>query len=365
MSEPYLSVTVEGQEVTDLIERVEVEESDSQADLATLVFGNSDLVLTDVLNEGLAVEIDLGYSDEHAVVFRGIVTAMRAYFPLKGQPKIEVQSADKLILMSMRPQTKRWGNTTVSQIVTEVAMNYGLLPDQVTIDDDPMIEANRPRQQVEETDLAFLNRLAQDYGCKLFVEHPEGPDTINFISTKSLLQADPVEVNLTFNDNVEEFSVSFDAFASELKERLVTTDTLTGDRIEVERDLVQNSDAQWTPDAGLIARLGAAAGRVAALLAKSAVKRASLTDYWRQPAREAGAPARSSADQSGASGDRARRMGQTGRGRSSGSVWLRPRKRVTIQGYGGRWSGDWYLATVRHELDMVRRRYSSDFVCTR
>jgi hypothetical protein len=46
-------------------------------------------------------------------------------------------------------------------------------------------------------------------------------------------------------------------------------------------------------------------------------------------------------------------------------VWLRPRKRVEVIGYGGRWSGVWYLARVRHELDIQRRRYVSSFVGVR
>ncbi len=122
MADPYVNVKLEGQDVTDLLQRVEVEESDSQADLATLLFLNSDLVLADLLNEGLSVEIELGYSDEHAMVFRGIVTTIRADFPSAGPPQVEAQAADKLILLSMRPKTKRWGNTTVSQIIRDVAL---------------------------------------------------------------------------------------------------------------------------------------------------------------------------------------------------------------------------------------------------
>jgi hypothetical protein len=94
-------------------------------------------------------------------------------------------------------------------------------------------------------------------------------------------------------------------------------------------------------------------------------KRAALRDFWRKSARVAGAPARPTSDQSQAYGDRSRRLGQSGRGRAKGSIWLRPRSRVSIVGHGGRWSGAWYLAQVRHELDMRRRSYLSAFVCTR
>ena len=365
MPDVHASVKIEGEEMSDLLRRVEVEESDLAADLATLVFGDNDLVLSDVLHEGLSVEIDLGYTTEHAVLFRGIVTAVRSHFPRRRQPQVEIQAADKLILLSMKPKTKAWGNTMVGQIVRDVALDYGLVPGDVSVEEDVTIQQARPRQQVEETDLAFLHRLAREFDCKLFVEHPTGPDTINFVSTRSLLEADPIEATLDFNHNVEEFSASFEAFATGPRERLVTTDEATGERIELEEELVQSGETQWTPDAGRLARLGGAAARVSALLARSAAKRATLTDYWREPARDAGAPARSSSDRYGARGDRARRMGQTGRGRTAGCIWLRPCKRVRIEGYGGRWSGNWYLARVRHELDLERRAYLSEFLSTR
>jgi hypothetical protein len=53
------------------------------------------------------------------------------------------------------------------------------------------------------------------------------------------------------------------------------------------------------------------------------------------------------------------------RGRTSGSIWLRPRKRVTIRGYGGRWSGEWYLTRTRHLIQVAGRDYTTSFVCTR
>lgn len=365
MADPYASVTVEGEDVTDLLAFVSVEENDSQADLATLVFNDGSLTLADVLHEGLQVEIDLGRQDAHALIFRGPITSVRALFPGTGPSRVEIQAIDSLIQLSFKPVTKRWTNTSISQVIRDVALAEGLLTGTVDVAADTQVDEVRPLHQVEETSLAFLHRLAGDYDCKLFVEHDDAGDTLHFVATQSLLAKDPIEDKLSFNDNVLEFNVAFDAFATRPKERLVTTDPTSGERVEIEEQLVQPSEAQWVPDAARIARAGDGAARLTALVAKGAAKRSHITDFWRLPPRSVGAAARTAADRGRTLGDRARRLGQTGWGRAQGSIWLRPRRRVQIDGYGGRWSGPWYLARVRHEHDRAGRTYTSSFVCTR
>jgi hypothetical protein len=361
----FVSVKVEGEEVGDLLEFLVIEESDSQADLATLTFGDSYQVLSDVLHEGLSVEIDLGREEAHALLFRGAIIGIRAMFPYRGQATVEIQALDSLIQLNYQPRTRRWWNTTVSQIVRDIAIANSLLPGDIEPSEDSLIEESRPRQQVEETDLAFLHRLAQDYDCKLYVEHGSGPDTLNFVSTQSLLDAEPIEETLTANVNLVDFIASYDTFATAPEIRLVATDPETGDRIEISTDLVSPTDAQWTPDPERIAQTGAGVARLTRLITLAASKRSRLREFWRIPPRMVGAPARSLDDPSGTLGDSSRRLGQSASGQARGSIWLRPRRRVAIEGYGGRWSGDWYLARVRHEMDLRQRNYMSSFVCTR
>ena len=51
-----------------------VDESDQQADMAILTFRDSHHVLSDVLQEGLAVEVNLGCRSSHTLILRGMVT---------------------------------------------------------------------------------------------------------------------------------------------------------------------------------------------------------------------------------------------------------------------------------------------------
>jgi late control gene D protein (GPD) len=372
MRRVHLSVDVDGEELSDQVLRMELDEQDSLADLVTLTFGDSHLILADLLVEGQAIEIDLGWTDEHAVVFRGVVTGIRGNYPSGGLPSVEVEAIDSLITLSLRPKTRRW-TSAPAQIVSAIAVDNHLVPGIVDLA-EPAGElpgegaaAGRPllEQQVEETDLAFLQRLAREYDCKVFVDHTEANDTLNFIATRKLLGEDPLEHALTFNANLQSFAPSFDLFATDPEERLITTDPSTADRVQLSQKLIDGTEGLWVPDPDRIARLGDGAGRVASLAARAAPRHTTVTDTWRRPPRLAGAPSRPSSDQAGILGDQSRRLGQIGRGRTPGNIWLRPRKRVKVEGYGGRWSGTWYLARTRHLLDLPRRSFVTSFVCTR
>jgi hypothetical protein len=369
MRHVLLSVKVDDEELSDQVLRLELDERDSLADLVTLTFGDSHLILADLLLEGQPIEIDLGWTDEHAVVFRGILTGIRGNYPSGGLPSVEVEAADSLIILSLRHKTRRWTQAP-AEIVRAIALENHLTPGTIDLGEPagegPAPPAQPPlEQQVEETDLAFLHRLGRDYGCKVFVDHAEAHDTLHFISTGKLLGEEPLERALVFNAGVQSFTASFDLFATDPEEHLVTTDPLTVERVQLSRKLIDGREGLWSPDPDRIARLGDGVGRVASLAARAAPRRYTLTDSWRRPPRLAGAPARSSSDPAGTRGDPSRSLGQIGRGRTSGNIWLRPRKRVTIEGYGSRWSGVWYLARTRQLLDLPRRSFVTTFMCTR
>jgi len=360
----FASVKVEGQELVDYVVRIQLEESDTRADVVRITFADGNLVMCDVLHEGQKIEIDMGRSDEHALVFRGVATSVNATFPRIGSPFVELVAQDSLILLALKPRTKRWA-VNVSTIVRQIALANSLVPGTISPGDDAAFPEERPAQQVAETDLAFLQRLARAYDSKLYVDHSTPVDSLNLVSNQSLLDAEPLQQTLVFNSTLVDFRVGFDAWAADPEEHVVTTDPDSGDRVAVDETLFRPDDVTWVPDPTRIARLGDGAARVTALVGASAGARAQLRDFQRVPPRLAGAPARAASEHGRVHGDRLRHRGHTGRGRASGSIWLQPRARVQVLGYGGRWSGTWYLSRVRHELDLVLRTYACSFVCTR
>jgi hypothetical protein len=170
--------------------------------------------------------------------------------------------------------------------VREIAVANGMLPGRIEPTEDPTFDENRPLQQVEETDLALLHRLAADYDCKVFVAHAGPVDRLGFVATSSLLSDAPIEHELAFNENVVDLETSFEAFETDPAQRLVSTDPQTGERLEITKTSVSGGDAAWTPDAARIARMGGGAEWVTALLAKGIPVRSKLTDHWRTRERE-------------------------------------------------------------------------------
>jgi phage protein D len=364
MSAIFYCINIQGMDMSDLLTEIKVEESDTQADLATLQFTDSELVLQDILQEGLSIEIDMGRADAHALLFRGVITHVRPSLASEGEPKLEVEAMNSLIKLALRPKTRRW-NTTVSQIVRNIAQDNGLRPGRIEPEDDADISERQPRHQQEETDLAFLFRLAQDYGSRLYIGYEDVADTLNFVATSKLLEDAPLNQPLVFNDNVEDFSASADSFAAVTAPSLVITDPTTGEPDSVETAAVASAEGRHTPDANRIARLTEGVARVTQMVALTAANRERPEEARQSPARMLGNPSRPVTDRSGTYGDRTRTLGHRAEGRTTGNIWLQPRRRVRFEGQGGRWSGLWYVAEVEHQLDIAQRRYTTSFTCTR
>lgn len=369
MNDLFFKITVEGVDISDFVDSLQVDESDSRCNMASLTLGDSNLVLSDLLCEGLSIEIDLGYCDAHTVIFRGLITDLQANFPSRGQPVVSINAMDSLISLGFEPQTQNWGGRNISDVVRKIALKNHFSPGMIEAGvgtTDPNSESTNPLRQVEKTDLEFLLELAREYDAKLYIEHRGPVDTLNFVATQRLLDAEPIEEPLVFNANLDTFSVSIESSMAAAEMRLVTTDPETGDRIVIEENLVGPNDATWVPDPERIAQTGPGAARLTALATRVVAKQQMIRDYWQRPPRVVGAPARPESDRSRTLGDRARRLGQSGRGQARGSFWLRPYRRVQVEGCGGRWSGNsWYLSQVTHQLDVTQRSYTCSFSCTR
>ena len=360
----YYCVEIQGKDVSDLLSEIKVEESDTQADLATLRFTDSHLILQDMLQEGITIEIDLGDADNHALLFRGMVTSVRPTIPSQGEPQVEVEAMNSLIKLALEAKTYSWWNKTISQIVKEIAQQNKLRPGRIEPDEDAELSNIKPRQQIEETDLAFLLRLAQDYDCRLYIKHEDAMDTLNFVSAKTLLQEQPIEIPMAFNANLGDFSITADSFAVMPEVTLISTDPTTGELLTLEES-AGSTDGTWEPDPDRIAQLQDGAERMTQLATETASLRKNLDTFHQTPPRIVGAPARPTSDRAGTFGDRAHRLGQKAQGRTHGSVSLQPRRVINVEGYGGRWSGKWYLAEVEHQLDIAQNRYTTSFTCTR
>lgn len=122
--------------------------------------GLADYVFEDgkVLKLGTSLEVYAGDIASPTEIFRGQITAIEGRFPRLGPPELVVLSEDALQNARMKRRTKTWDDTTLGDIVQEVASQLGL----TAVADG--LDANiGTQQQLNESDLQFLRRLLARY----------------------------------------------------------------------------------------------------------------------------------------------------------------------------------------------------------
>jgi hypothetical protein len=167
-------------------------------------------VLGHALQEGMDIEVDLGTSDDHSIIFRGRIYKVDSDFPAEGVPTVKLSAYDKSMQMGLRKRNRPWTDMTLSELVTEVAGEYFDSSVSVNLLGDPQFTGNGIRQQ-DETDLAFLLRLAARYGSELFVITDDDSDTFNFEAQLNIMQAEPEVALYHGRCDVENRLINFQA----------------------------------------------------------------------------------------------------------------------------------------------------------
>jgi phage protein D len=128
--------------------------------------GIADQVFEDgtILKLGAEVMVYAGLVTSPTEIFRGKITALEATFSFDGPPELLVLAEDGLQAARMKRRTKTWSDTSLADIVQQVASSVGLSP--VTSDLDTTIGTE---QQLNESDLHFLRRLLARYDADLQV----------------------------------------------------------------------------------------------------------------------------------------------------------------------------------------------------
>ena len=96
--------------------------------------------------------------------------------------------------MSQKTVTGEFKPGTLEAVVREVATRNNWTGDLATItcDPNPQLTENNDLKQVNETDYHYLQRLAERYGARAFVEYNDGKSRFYFVSNRSLLEAKPL-----------------------------------------------------------------------------------------------------------------------------------------------------------------------------
>jgi len=371
---PYYSVKIEGVDVSTWISSVSVTEDDKQADSVQISIPDPRLIYADAIFEGSIAEVDIGYAEanQHALMIRATLTKVELSYPDGGVPTLTLQGEDKSIEMGYEEKNRVRHGKTVGAIVHAVADPYGFPGGvKVELNPDPRIGAGRVHQDGK-TDLAFLQELAQRYFAKCFVELDEqGQEILYFIPERRVVRLRrPADLHLQYrmgpasnSINLINFSPKFETSYVDRQRQIADLDT-NGRRVR-SNNQPPSEVVVWRLDE---TRLGVASDadhkRIKQLYDRGSAKKRQQQAELERPRPGVGrvVPDQGDVDAQSLSLE-SRKLGMTASGTIAGSIWMRAKSNVLIDGASSRFNGRWYVNSVTHKVD--GSGYKTDFKCLR
>ncbi len=351
---------------------LEVEEREGKPSRLVVQVPDPFKVFGHAIQEGMSVEAELGTVRDHSLVFRGRVHQVDASFPRDMVPSVTIRAHDSGMRMGLLRRNRRWTGS-LSTITSTIARDHGFHRQTIRLQGDPSFSGNGLRQQ-DETDLAFLYRLAGAYGAVHHVLAGDEGDDFVFLSERDVMTSEP-EVTLHHGrSRVPNRLLSFQAEAditriqlprlysgidyesgkpSEVMEAPVEE---VGDREDIHLDENMTAFREREPE-----RAKALQG----LLDAAPVARREVVDELGRVQRIT-VPTFASPEElktRSANQFSTRVHGMWGSGTTQGIHSLRAQRNVRIEDVGGRFSGVWFLSQVRHLLGP--EGYRTELTCRR
>jgi len=349
-----------------------IEQRETYPDLLLIHLSDPHKVLGHALQEGMGVEVELGTADDHSVIFRGRIYRVEGSFPQAGVPTLTLRAFDRSMEMGLRKRNRVWADMNLSDLVSTLAVEY-FNRVSVELRGDPKLSGNGLRQK-DETDLAFLLRLARQHGCVMYVKAEDDDEVLYFVAEHVVMTTESA-VTLFYGrcgakNQLVRFESSADVVDIQLPRILSGIDARSGQLIEAKSAEVEEVGTTEDPffDENLTAfrtrepvkaagleLLLEAAGAAHAELRQflGGVERIQVPTFTTEEALNLAARNQFST----------RLRGMRGSGTAPGQKDLLARTSVQLADVGGRFSGTWYLAEVRHELN--REGYHTHFECRR
>ncbi|MDQ0111001.1 phage late control D family protein [Paenibacillus harenae] len=207
---PEADILIDGQLIRLLdmaLEWVEVEQTtDSQADIARFCIANAfnwqDNTMSWVgtkIAVGKLLQVKLGYADKKGLVFDGIITGYNVEYGASMNPKVIVIAMDRSFLMMKSSHSKVWTETKDSDVVRQIAGEYGL-----SADIDATTVMKKTIEQIGVSDYHFIRSLAIDNDRHFYVTASK----LYFKNPKT--SGEPI-VSLQYGKNLRDFTLQVDA----------------------------------------------------------------------------------------------------------------------------------------------------------
>ncbi|MEL6168989.1 MAG: contractile injection system protein, VgrG/Pvc8 family [Pseudomonadota bacterium] len=271
---------------------------------------------------GAEVEVKLGYGEPARLdtVLKGIVTELNTTFGGGGTPELEIAGFDGLYPLTVGKATRSWEDVPDSDAVAEIARIHGLTADiEATTPAKPRIDQN------EETDFAFLEKLAERNGAIFYV----AGDTLRFGPRKN---NEGAEIVLPWGGGLVTFSPEANLAKQIAVVEVVGTSATTGEQIV--------GRAERGDEGGRDAGAESGAERVARALSDQPVLRIRAAVHTQE---EADARAQAVLE------ERAQDF-VTGSAECIGLPELRPDINVGFEGLGRGFSKTYWVSGVVHDI---------------
>ena len=348
MASPFLSVKLEklDRDLAPLAASVSVEDNDRLVDEARLVFKDPDGAGAGLFTNGRTLTVELGWDEEHAVLFEGLVVESKPQAAAEGTQTVTVVARDLSHTMSLKPEDEMHAPGQLQAIVKAIASRNGWTGDKAKIvcDPNPRLTENNDLHQHSKSDYAYLQELAERYGARAFVEYNDGKSRFYFISNRTLLEAKKLGT-LKYCRGIQKLiEFKYESVAARSAQQVVASavDPVTG-----AVKTTQGEKPTPPPDGSTLPN--AVPGTTLAPGQPSDPDRAARTVVF----------------------DPTRVLGLRGTGRSVGTVFLRAKGKVEITGIAPWAEGDWYVSKATHvwtdqsTAKVKRSSYETTFTATR
>jgi hypothetical protein len=322
----------------------------------------------------MQVEVDLGTVSDHSIIFRGEIYKVEGGFPDQAVPTLKLVAYDRSVKMGLKKQNRVWSNTTLEGIVKDIAKAYFNPADiKIEMKGNPSFGNNGIRQQ-DETDLAFLLRLASTYGCEMYVLAGGRKDQLFYKAQYCIMKSTP-QVTLYYGrSGVTNRLLSFQATTDVSKIQLP--------RVFAGIDFEKGSKVQKTTapviEVGTLTdrfrdeniteycrRYPEKAASISELISAAGVIQQDLRKQLGIAEREVTSGFVTQADLKVKSDNQFSTSiyGMQASGNASGNHRIHAQMTMDIAGVGGRFSGAWYVSQVRHVVN--QEGYQTEFHCQR
>ncbi len=373
-SSPIASVTVEGIDVSAALRRVEVEDSDRLIDKATIWLDDDDGAAADVFFEGQTVLVDLGWSNEHAVMFEGLVVRATTEAQLGRTARVKLVAYDLGYKLMQGPPVTMDHVGNLRGVLTQICTKkpYGFTVGEIAPGADVTFTAEQPLRQVGLRDWEFIQVLAARHGCRAFIEYNDKRSQFYFVAEDRLL-AKPA-LGTIDHDTGRLLRFEYSRVASiAAPERSAVVADVKGAKVKKTTAKAPPSPPK-PPDAQRLTRISRRFPNALATFTKARAQTAAAAarPAEQQPQQHVlGLPSDPALAELSVRRDPTRALGWRAEGEAMGTVFLRAKGKVTIKGLGvAEWAeGDWYVHTATHvytrAVGLQSGGYRTRFVVTR